>query len=102
MTGTEKANKQSHLNDESVAYEDEINLVDYILVIWKYKWFILIASLLSAMLVGAYLYFSPRTYEVTYVYDLSKDIIIDALEGRVGTIDETKIIDETKQKEDGE
>jgi len=74
MKGTEKENTDSHFNDESGAYEDEINLVDYFLVIFRYKWFIIIASLLPAMLVGAYLYFSPRTYEVTYVYDVRDDV----------------------------
>ena len=69
MADAEKEHKDAQLNDETGVYEDEINLFEYLLVVFKYKWFIMIASVLPAMFVGAHLYFSPRTYEVSYVYD---------------------------------
>jgi uncharacterized protein involved in exopolysaccharide biosynthesis len=51
-------------------YEDEINLADYLLVLWKRKYLILPGSVLPALIVGLILFFSPRNYKVTYVYDV--------------------------------
>jgi uncharacterized protein involved in exopolysaccharide biosynthesis len=51
-------------------YEDEISLVDYVLILWKRKDLILPGSVLSALIVGLILFFSPRNYKVTYVYDV--------------------------------
>jgi hypothetical protein len=67
------SNKQTTGNDaqeEANIYEDEINLMDYFLVLWKRKWFILLGSVLPAFIVGLILFFSPRNYKVTYVYDV--------------------------------
>ena len=52
-------------------FEDEINLIDYFRVLWKYKWLIVLGSVLPALIVGLAFFFSPRSYEVTYVYDVS-------------------------------
>jgi len=52
------------------AYEDEINLIDYLRVPWKRKYFILLGSVLPALIVGLIFYFGPRNYKVTYVYDV--------------------------------
>ena len=51
MTSSENdgSNKQAAGND---IYEDEINLMDYLLVLWKRKWFIFLASVLPALVVG--------------------------------------------------
>jgi len=51
-------------------YEDEINLVDYLLVLRKRKYLILLGSVLPALIVGLILFFSPGNYKVTYVYDV--------------------------------
>ncbi len=51
-------------------YEDEINLADYLFVLWKRKYLILLGSLIPALIVGLILFFSPRNYKVTYVYDV--------------------------------
>lgn len=48
---------------------DEINLVDYCLVLWKRKVFILLSTVLPAVCVAAALMFLPKNYTVTYVYD---------------------------------
>ena len=69
-------NKQAAGNDaqeDANIYEDEINLMDYFLVLWKHKWFILACSVLPALIVGLSMYLSPRSYEVTYVYDVRGD-----------------------------
>jgi hypothetical protein len=56
-------------------YEDEINLIDYLGVLWKRKYFIVLGSVLPALLVGLILSFSPRDYKVTYIYDVALDEI---------------------------
>jgi len=68
-------NSQSVPNDvqkEANIYEDEINLIDYFRVLWKYKWLVVLGSLLPALIVGLAFFFSPRSYKVTYVYDVSE------------------------------
>jgi len=74
------SNKQATGNDvqkEANIYEDEISLMDYFLVLWKRKWFILLGSVLPALIVGLILFFSPRNYEVTYVYDVKDRSVYD-------------------------
>ena len=70
-------NSQQVPNDVREAaniYEDEINLIDYFRVLWKRKWFIFLASVLPALMVGLYIFLLPRDYEVTYVYNLRGDL----------------------------
>jgi len=50
--------------------EDEINLMDYFMVIWKRKWFILVGSIVPVLITGLIIYFLPRDYTVTYTYDV--------------------------------
>ncbi|MGB2808463.1 MAG: Wzz/FepE/Etk N-terminal domain-containing protein, partial [Sedimentisphaerales bacterium] len=57
---------------KSPGFEDEINLIDYFRVLWQYKWLIVLGSVLPALIVGLAFFFSPRSYEVTYVYDVSE------------------------------
>ncbi len=68
------SNKQAtcdNAQEEANIYEDEINLMDYFFVLWKRKWFILLATLLPTLLIGIALFVYPRTYKVTYVYDVN-------------------------------
>jgi hypothetical protein len=51
--------------------DDEINLADYCLVLWKRKVFILLATILPAVCVAVALLLLPKNYTVTYVYDAS-------------------------------
>lgn len=65
------SNKQTVGNDvhqEARIYEDEINLIDYFLVLWKRKWFIFLASVLPALVVGLAIFLWPRDYKITYTY----------------------------------
>ena len=55
-------------------YEDEINLIDYFRVLWKRKWFISLASVLPALVVGLAIFLWPRDYKITYVYDVREDV----------------------------
>ena len=50
--------------------EDEINLIDYFMVIWKRKWFILVGSIVPVLITGLIIYFLPRDYTITYMYDV--------------------------------
>lgn len=58
-----------NIQGETNIYDDEINLIDYFLIVWKRKRFILILSFLPALLVGLFYFFSPGDYKVTYLYD---------------------------------
>jgi len=53
---------------EKSHFEDEINLMDYFTVLWKWKSLILLGSVLPALLVGIILLSWPRKYRLTYVY----------------------------------
>ncbi len=74
------SNKQApdnNVQQEANIYEDEINLIDYCIVLWKWKWLILVSSILPTLVVGLTLFYSPRDYKVTYVYDLRSDLRSD-------------------------
>jgi hypothetical protein len=50
-------------------YEDEIDLIDYFRVLWRRKYFIVLGSVLPALIVFLFLFFSPKDYKVAYIYD---------------------------------
>ena len=52
-------------------YEDEIDLIDYFRIVWKRKYFIVLGSALPALIVFLFIYFSPKDYKLTYLYDIS-------------------------------
>jgi len=63
---------------EANTYEDEINLMDYFLVLWKRKWFIGVGSLLPTLIVGGILFFfCPKNYSVTYMYEIEDKSFYD-------------------------
>jgi hypothetical protein len=51
--------------------EDEINLIDYFVILWKRKTFIFLATFLPTLIVGITLFLWPRDYKITYFYDSS-------------------------------
>jgi len=57
--------------------KDEINLIDYFLVLWKRKWFILIGSIVPMLIIGSIIYFLPRDYTTTYTYDVTDQTTMD-------------------------
>ena len=61
-----KVHQESH-------FEDEINLIDYFRVLWKRKYLIVLGSVLPALMVGLVIFLGPRSYEVTYTYDIELD-----------------------------
>ena len=68
--GSNKQTTGNGVHQEANIYEDEINLMDYFQVLWKRKWFIFLASVLPALLVGLMLFLSPRDYKITYTYNM--------------------------------
>ena len=77
------ANSENKVLEKGVqgmdAYEDEIDLMDYFLVLWKRKWFILLASVLPALIIGLVVFLLPRDCTLTFTYKLElgeKDIRI--------------------------
>jgi len=59
-----------NVQEEANIYEDEINLIDYFLVLWKRKWLIFLASVLPSLVVGLVIFLGPRIYTLTYTYDV--------------------------------
>jgi hypothetical protein len=81
MTSSEKEISKSqisgkNIHEESSIYEDEINLIDYFIVLRKRRYFIFLGSVLPAMIVGVFFFLLPRNYEVTYAYDVRGDVDI--------------------------
>ena len=57
-------------NDIPNARADEINLVDYVRILSKRKCFIVLGSVLPALVFGLVIFLLPRNYKVTYTYDM--------------------------------
>jgi uncharacterized protein involved in exopolysaccharide biosynthesis len=72
--GAKKQTTNDDVKEEASIYEDEINLMDYFVVLWKRRYFIVLGSVLPALIVGLFFFFLPRNYEVTYVYDVRDDV----------------------------
>lgn len=53
--------------------EDEIDLIDYLNILWKRKYFIILSSVLPALVWGLILLLSPRDYKVTFTYDIGPE-----------------------------
>lgn len=79
MASSESKNSNSQpisadVQEEANIHEDEINLMDYFVALWKRKYFIVLGSVLPALIVGLFFFSSPRNYEVTYVYDVRDNV----------------------------
>jgi len=53
--------------------EDEIDLADYLRILWRRRYFILSGSVLPTLLFGLILLFLPGSYSVTCIYDIEQD-----------------------------
>ena len=56
--------------DKTYIYEDEIVLIDYLRILWKHKFFIFFCSLLPVLIAGIVIYLLPKSYKVSYTYDM--------------------------------
>ena len=71
MTGLENSGSNRQAKEGGI-YEDEINLVDYFLVLWKRKWFIFSMSVLPALTVGLAIFLGPRDLRISYIYNVDQ------------------------------
>lgn len=62
-----------NVQEESGISGDDINLIDYFRVFSKRKYFILLGSVLPALMVGLVIFFWPRSNKMTYIYDIGLD-----------------------------
>jgi hypothetical protein len=62
-----------NIQEKANPYEDEINLIDYFMVIWKRKYFIVIGSVLPALVVALVIFSWPISYQIDYIYDVNAD-----------------------------
>ena len=51
------------------SFEDEIDLIDYFKVLWKWKYFIFLFAALPTFSVFLFYNYSPKDYTITYIYD---------------------------------
>ena len=56
-------------------YEDEVNLMDYLNVIWKRKWLIIIPTFFLVVLVGIYSFYLPKAWEIDAIMVPGKFLI---------------------------
>ena len=56
-------------------YENEIELMDYLNVIWKRKWLIILPTFFLAVGVGVYSFFLPQVWEVDAIVQPSKFLV---------------------------
>jgi hypothetical protein len=78
---------------EEAHFEDEINLIDYFRVVWKRKFFILLCSVLPALIVGLILLLGPRDYKVTYIYDVKDQSVYDVRDRSVYDVRDRSVYD---------
>jgi len=65
-----------NIHRDASIYENEVYLIDYFKVVWKWKYLILFGAILPALAVGIILFFSPKNCKITYIYNVrdNKDI----------------------------
>ena len=81
-------------------YQDEINLMDYVMVLWKRKWMIIIPTVLLAVAAGVFSFMMTPVWEVDAVIQPSK-IFIHTEQGTFSefiVIDPKQIVGQINQK----
>jgi len=71
------------------AYEDEIELMDYLNVIWKRKWLIIVPTFLIAVVVGILSFLTPPQWEVDAIIQPSKFFV----QTEQGLFEEVVVVD---------
>jgi len=67
---TNKQPVSKNIMEKANISEGEIDLMDYFWIVWRRKYFIVLGSVLPALIVFLFIYFSPRDYKLTYLYDI--------------------------------
>ena len=66
---TNQESKQQQYPQNYPPYEDEINLIDYLRVLWKWKWLIVAGTLICAVVAAVISLRMPEIYEVSTVIE---------------------------------
>ena len=67
-------NKQpvsKNIMDKADTPEDDIELIDYFRVLWKWKYFIILFTVLPTLIIFLIFTFLPKNYKITYIYHTS-------------------------------
>ncbi|MDO9530504.1 MAG: Wzz/FepE/Etk N-terminal domain-containing protein [Syntrophales bacterium] len=64
-----QSNQQPDPQSYPPYYEDEINLIDYLRVIWKWKWLVVAGTLICAVVAAVISLQMPRIYEVSMMIE---------------------------------
>ena len=56
--------KNKFYDGEHLMNENEIDLMDYLVILWKRKWFIIIPTFFLVIIVGVYSFLLPKAWEV--------------------------------------
>ena len=91
--GSGKQTTGNNVHEEANVYEDEINLIDYFLVLWKRKYFVLIGSVLPALIVGLISFSLPKTYKVTYIYDVKEQSVYNVKDQSIYDVKDQSVYD---------
>ena len=93
---TQQESQQQQYPQNYPPYEDEINLIDYLRVLWKWKWLIIAGALICAVAAAVISLQMPKIYEVSTtiepgiagIDDKGKFIYIDSAVNISGKINE--------------
>ena len=66
---TNQESKQQQYPQNYPPYEDEINLIDYLRVLWKWKWLIIAGTLICAVAAAVISFQMPKIYEISTVIE---------------------------------
>lgn len=69
MGGKEKMETQNNLPPHRMEYNDEVELIDYLRVLWKYRFWIIGATILSALAALVISFILPPIWEVSMVLE---------------------------------
>jgi len=64
---TEKQPNQQQYPQNYLPYDDEINLIDYLKVLWKWKWMIIGGTLICAIVAAVISFQMPKIYSIDMV-----------------------------------
>jgi hypothetical protein len=72
----DKQSVSKHFMGKVDISEGEIDLVDFLSVLWKWKYFILLLTVLPALIIFLIFSLLPKNYRITYIYDtrISKEL----------------------------
>lgn len=74
-------------------YEDEINLIDYLLIIWKWKWVIVACTLICAVVAGVISLQMPKIYEISMLIEPGNTDSVTNISGKINEgVYNTKIL----------